>query len=336
MSLTEQQLRDRSFAIGSFSKTKKMVTSALIDIKAHLTNLFNKTHQVKVTNPVESKDYTSNLNSLKSELGRIVSIANKIEAKEVDLSKLDELKLAIKDIKIPQPKDVDFSSLKEGLLRLEKAINSIKIPETKLDNTDVVTEIQYLSKAINGIKFPPVNIPPNDSTPILKELKALQSAVEGIKITTPKNTSVNLKPVIKALESLKKNFNTKPPKFEFPDSIAVNNWPPTKTPQPVTNININPLRGIVHTSSTSVTSTLTTLPGYGVLDGRRSIIFQNTSVTIDVYIGGSDVSTSNGYVLEASAVSPAFDSGPLQKWYAITSSGTADIRVVEIQNDSGA
>jgi len=167
-----------------------------------------------------------------------------------------------------------------------------------------------------------------------KEVVVTLNRLEKVLSKKTKGTDVKDRTdeVIKAIKGIKLESTD----IEFPKSIDVSNFPPQKIPQPVTNININPLRGLVHTSTTTVGTTLSTLPGYGELNNRRSLIFQNASSTVDIYIGGSNVTTSNGYLLEAGSVSPAFDSGPRQKWYGVTASGSADVRTVEISNDTGA
>lgn len=119
--------------------------------------------------------------------------------------------------------------------------------------------------------------------------------------------------------------------IEFPKSISVDNWPPTKIPQPVTSINILPLGGILHTTAVTVSSTLTLLPSYGVLNNRRALIIYNNS-TQTIYIGGSDVTTSNGLPVPKSSYSPVIDASTTMIVYGIVSSGTANVRVMELSN----
>jgi len=52
----------------------------------------------------------------------------------------------------------------------------------------------------------------------------------------------------------------------------------------ISHFNLNPLRGLIHTTSTTVSTTVSPIPGYGVLDNRRSVIFYNNSVTTTLYI----------------------------------------------------
>lgn len=119
----------------------------------------------------------------------------------------------------------------------------------------------------------------------------------------------------------------------LPRTIEVSNFPPTFVPTPVTNININPLRGFVHTTAATVTTNLTTLPTYGVLDNRRSIIVFNNSIQT-IYIGGSDVTISNGLPVPKNTYSPPLDAGPRMILYGMVSAGSSDVRVMEISNDA--
>lgn len=150
---------------------------------------------------------------------------------------------------------------------------------------------------------------------------------EQDKIKLPKDNSGK---IIKAIKGLK----LKTPKVEFPDSISVDNFPPQKIPQPVTNININPLRGFIKTTAATVKTTLTVLPTYGVLDDRRSIMIFNNSSSTTVYIGGSDVTSTNGLPVLAQTYSPSIDAGVRMILYGVVSSGTANVRVIEISNEA--
>ena len=136
------------------------------------------------------------------------------------------------------------------------------------------------------------------------------------------------------LNQLNENLsNIKSPEFRFPKEIMVGNFPRTHVPTPVTHISINSLNGYVKTTAATVTSSLTPLPTYGVLSSRRSmIIYNNGSVT--VYIGGSDVTSSNGLPVPASTYSPPLDNCVNTILYGVTSSSTSDVRVMEISDEA--
>jgi hypothetical protein len=60
----------------------------------------------------------------------------------------------------------------------------------------------------------------------------------------------------------------------------------------------------------------------------ESLVFYNNGAQM-IYIGGPDVSTSNGGPVAASSWSPAFDLSTGDVLYGIVASGTAEARVVE-------
>lgn len=163
-----------------------------------------------------------------------------------------------------------------------------------------------------------------------------QAKIEIPKIDFPKTKDAKADPkMMELLEEIANGLKKiKTPKMEFPESIAVSNFPPQMIPQPVTNININALRGIVHTTAATVTNSLTPLPTYGVLPNRRSVIIYNNSSSNTVFIGGSDVSDTNGLPITANTFSPSIDAGINMVVYGVTTSSTADVRVMEVSNDN--
>ena len=150
------------------------------------------------------------------------------------------------------------------------------------------------------------------------------------------SVSVDVEGIIESIEALHnemKSFPKDSPVIEFPDAISVNNFPPFPVSSPVTHISINSLRGFVKTTAATVTTTLTTLPSYGVLDNRRSIlVYNNSSNTI--YIGGSDVTSTNGMPVPASSYSPILDCGISMILYGIATAGSNDIRVLEVSDEN--
>jgi len=84
------------------------------------------------------------------------------------------------------------------------------------------------------------------------------------------------------------------------------------------------------TQAVTVGNTATALPTTP-LANRKSIAVRNNSGTVTIYVGGSDVTTANGYpVLPYEGLPFNMSSGALL--YGITASGTADVRVLEIDN----
>lgn len=170
-------------------------------------------------------------------------------------------------------------------------------------------KLSLLSNAVSTAPPPVVNIP---------------------KFEIPKMTQQGIDPkLIDLLESLEEKIDKlQPQEMKFPKKISIDNFPITLTPQPVTNINLNPLQGVIKTSSTTVGTSLTTLPGYGQLPNRRSMVIYNASSNT-IHIGGSDVTTSNGIPVASGDYSNIFDAGYNQIIYGIAATSGNDIRVLE-------
>jgi len=228
-------------------------------------------------------------------------------------STIDEVLSSIKNDKTYDKLSILLNGLKNELGNTIKA--------TTPDMGGVISEIRQLTFSMKNKKD-------FDDKGIVMTLNRIEKLLsKKPKEVKGKDSS---KEVVKALKNLKIEAGS----MEFPDSIAINNFPPQKIAQPVSHMSINSLSGSVHPTSTTVKTTLTSLPGYGVLDNRRAIIFYNNDSTNTVFIGGSTVTTSTGMPIEAKSFSPSFDSGPLQKWYGVTSSGTADVRCLELPDEA--
>lgn len=230
---------------------------------------------------------------------------------EDNKSLLNNILSGIKNDKTSEKIDIVLKDLKNDIRRLPSAIRT--------DNNDVVKAINSLSSILGKPE-------PKDDGKMLNVL-------EGIKKALAKKTEFpadRTEEVIKAIENIKLTS----PEFKIPDVLNVHSIDPQFHSPPVTNININPLRGFIHTTNQTVTSSLTTLPSYGVLENRRSVMIYNNSSTVTVYIGGSGVTSSNGLPIPPKTYSPSIDSGTRMILYGRTSSSTADIRVLEISNES--
>lgn len=80
------------------------------------------------------------------------------------------------------------------------------------------------------------------------------------------------------------------------------------------------------------TATLISNPNPSGRDGHV-VYLQNISTTIDFYIGGADVTTSNGYYMHRASAANIGDDlqilvGPGESLYAIVATGTFDQRVM--------
>jgi len=85
------------------------------------------------------------------------------------------------------------------------------------------------------------------------------------------------------------------------------------------------------TQAVTVTNAATALPTTP-MPNRKSIAVRNYSGTITIFVGGSDVTAANGYPVLPYEGLP-FDMGQGAALFAITVSGTADTRIMEINND---
>lgn len=203
-----------------------------------------------------------------------------------------------------------------------------------------------LNKEQKEVEFPDVQTVKGsvsiESMPDLPSLQSLSSVVSrlestlnGFKLDSTGKTMFKDKGIIAAIDSLKEAISSlpQPQEARFPDSISINNFPPQKYPIPSNNININPLRGYAKSSSVTLNATTPLgLPTTALANRRGVVIYNNASSTI--YIGGSDVTSSNGMPVPASSYSPALDAGSRLILYGITSSGSANVRVLEVSNDN--
>jgi hypothetical protein len=147
-------------------------------------------------------------------------------------------------------------------------------------------------------------------------LKPLETLLSGIKTSSAPSDN---KSVVEALGRVEEVL-----------SVLANR--PSMTTAPVTNININSLRGPALTTGVSVGTDATALPSTPLDNRRTLIIYNNSSAT--VYLGGADVTTSNGLPIPAGSYSPAIDAGVKMIIYGVVASGTADVRVLEVSMDN--
>lgn len=96
--------------------------------------------------------------------------------------------------------------------------------------------------------------------------------------------------------------------------------------QGVNEVAIAGAADVVLTNGVSVTTSATQLPATTLAKRRAVGIYNAGSVT--VYVGGSDVTTSNGWPVAVGAAI-TFDIGRAAL-YGIVSTGTCDVRVMEL------
>jgi len=96
-----------------------------------------------------------------------------------------------------------------------------------------------------------------------------------------------------------------------------------------TFVKIEPMTIAIKSSKVSVTGTATALPATGLVGREAIAIYNNTSATEVLYIGGSDVTTSNGFPLTSSAPAITLDLDATVIIYGISDGTTVDVRVLE-------
>jgi len=326
--LGKEKIRERNFVLGVVS-----------DLKEFFSNLANslvrkEIFRVRIENErlfyQPSIKINRQLDGLAGTLGRYVEeitqlgtslqrFADKISERGPEYGKemsklttsLQKIAALIAGLKFPEPPKIQ---------KITGDVNVSKLPE--IYDFEKMTSI--LDSINNNLKNFRVEIPPFPKIPEVK----IPTYPKEVKIAQAEEILDSLKELNRAIKELPNKI----PKPELPESISINNWPPQKVPQPVTNININPLRGDFKTTAVTVTTTPTALPTTPLENRRALIVYNNSSSTI--YLGGGSVTASNGLPLEASSYSPPFDAGVRMTLYGIVSSGTANVRVLEISNDA--
>lgn len=226
------------------------------------------------------------------------------------------------------------------------AIDTIKsLPDLKISNFPQTPVLPPFPKEIGVTSLPPV---------IVANLSDLASNIENLQMTTiqaiktlqtkfPDSFKISnevkvsdFNQLIDGIEELKKGFNILikatqesrglDPNMPMKVEIVTDRVPRPVT-NPVTNVSLNGLGGFVKTTSVSVTSALTPLPGEVLSSRRGVVVFNNSSQTLE--IGGSTFTFGNGMPVAAGTFSPPIDASSKLIVYGRVSSGTADIRVLE-------
>jgi len=260
---------------------------------------------------------------------------------------MNAIQAQISEINIPEPLS-EISIIPQQIESLTDAIKGINIEipsQVTVGNLDkLINQFNPLLRAIQDLKTSKIteikgkveisNLPSVDKidlSPLIKEIKDLKSSLPVNVKSEAK--PIDLSPLLEGLSELRDEIvNLQPKEIKFPTKMDIGNFPPRMVPQPVTNININGLQGYAKTTAVTVGTTLTKLPSYGQLFNRRAIVVYNNSSTT-VYVGGSDLTSSNGLPITANSFSPTMDAGYNMVIYGITSSGSADVRVMELSKD---
>ena len=345
---------------GKYPLVRNKVSLYLASLKRLLQSLISQTVQNETfkVNVENSKNYNSALGRIQNEVQKLqkivsgvtsVKVVNNENHKQIleqvlvpELKQVQDILKEVAGIQFPDTSDKITSSFSENVDKLDKSIQS------------AINEIKSLQKIPSNIKFPnvqrvtgDVKIPKDQRLDqVIDLLQRLEERVANLKLEVPPQKDIKIPAMpkvietaegkqlvqeIKKLQVLIEKLPKNIPELEFPRHISIDNFPPQKYPLPVTNININPLRGEVKTRAITVTTALTPLPDE-VLSFRRSlVVYNNGSVT--VFVGGSTMTTSDGMPIPAGTYSPAIDAGPRMILYGRTASSSSDVRVMELSNE---
>lgn len=351
-----QKLRERGYFINLLNGFTKSIKdsleslSGLIDEKVFRVRIENEKYFVKALettatamektgNSLRELKLAENLSEVKCDLIHSIN-AGSTQGMNID---------KVETINVQELAQTEVVAALQELGTKLSALEDLKKQMGIVANKDVVIPTMPKSMAIDG-EVGIDSLPAQLYSKLSDVENAIKKTTEVIRsqkieipvqkdITFPKSIDVgNLKTLEKSIADLKTSIDKMPdmmPKVEFPTEIKTHvvSEPPRLTPQPVTNININPLSGTTKTTSVSVSTNPVALPGTASLK-RRSIILFNNHATETLYIGPSSVTTSNGLPILAQSYSPAIDAGSNMIIYGVSASATIDVRVFEANNES--
>lgn len=332
----QQGLSDVAEAIKTNGQSNQLIRDLISNLAA-LNNKFEAQmmDKIKVLNDAFSKNQltTEQLQSLKT---LIDSVNAKMGVFEEIKDKID------KGQTIVFPKETKLSG----------AIEVSKMPAVDLKSPITIPPFPKEMK-VNGevdiASLPPVTI--TNLKEISTFISALQQttlnsisqAMKESKTKIPSSFTVNNELSIKdwgdlidGIEELKKGFNLLINKeaatIGFPAGsipVEIQNW---MIPQPVNHVSINALRGFALSTAVTVTNTVTPLPSTPLANRRTLIVYNNSSQTVE--IGGSTMTFGTGLPIPASSFSPPLDAGIQMIVYGIVSSGTANVRILEVSEEN--
>lgn len=250
-----------------------------------------------------------------------------------------KLNLSLKQIADPQVLDkLDLANRWFGSIL--NAVKNIRIEFPKIYTVQG-------SVNVDRINMPPIEVKNlsdlnsgfmNLATGFKTMQDLLVSAIKNNKIEFP--TSFNMQgmnDLLDAQEEIKKGFNLllksmqeSKGSSDKPLQVEIIKDLPRPTTNPVTNISVNGLDGFAKSTSITVTTALTPLPSE-VLSNRRSIIiYNNGSQTVE--IGGSTFAFGGGVPIAAGTFSPAINAGTKLIVYGRVTTGSANVRVLEVSD----
>lgn len=233
----------------------------------------------------------------------LVVIYNRLTSFRIDLPKIFKVEGSV-DVDnvadLPPVHIQNFKDLKPYFESLEKSLKYLSTAITLAASKEPV-----IQKSVPTINF--------DTKPLLNALQEIKDV---------SNKPVDNKQMINMLRNISEGIGALIDK-------------PTFVPPAVTNITLNPLQGFVKTTSATIGTTITSLPSYGQLFNRRAVIIYNNSSNT-IYLGGVDVTTSNGLPVPANSYSPILDAGYNMIVYGIASVAGNNVRILEVSKDQTA
>lgn len=307
------------------------------------------------------KVQVSNEKDFNQKIGQVTKLLQDLVAsqKKVDIGRTEEIKTgAVGEFRITNLEKLSVdkienlaSAFKELAPILEALQSSVRSDKQTIGLVSkLVNQVSQLNQAVakKELKIPDtqkvsgsveISKMPDTSQEVVSALtkieQSLNTVLRDVKAESKKEQKIELsegKTILNRLDRVADALVKLPGNMEFPTHVEVSNFPPHKYPNPVTNININPLRGTVKSRNITVGTSVTPLPDE-VLAYRRSIIIYNNGAST-LYIGGSDVTATNGLPVAASSYSPALDAGPKMILYGISASGNINVRVFEASNEN--
>lgn len=315
--LLERLVKERTFKVKLDNDQQHL--AAFQKISQQLTVVGQKIGNIKINPQVDIKvpETKITLNNTHDE-----KLANKIDRHAQEVGR------ALEQVVL------QFVTLSNELEKVQKAVSDNKTVFPATQN------IQGSVKVTDAPKIPELA----KMEAVLREIKM---AIGNIHIEVPKQQDIKIpempksmsitegKQIIKALTDVTKKLDELPdafPSFDFPHEINVGNFPPQHVPTPVTHISLNSLAGTTKSRAITVGTTPTPLPDEVLAYRRSLVVYNNSNQTL--YVGGSDVSTTNGMIVPATSYSPAFDSGPKMIVYGIVATGTANVRTLEASDEN--
>lgn len=258
---------------------------------------------------------------------------------EVTIDKMPQVSISdIPPVDIKTLPDVKINNL----IELEKYFKGLSLQLSQL--TKAISLVSQQVPDIPEIQAPQLDLTPltqaidSRLTQISEMIKFPEQQAPIVRVNAP---DIDFAPIVEAIEQIRMpeytgdNENVTDLLFDIKSAIGVLANKPAMSAQPVTNINVNALRGVFFATDVTVTGQPTLLPPTNLAHRRTLILYNNSSQTL--FLGGVTVAaagTGKGFPISSGSYSPAFDAGDQMFLYGVVASGTAEVQVLEVSNDN--